>query len=57
MAEALQDRDPRVGRSAMVGTSPYFRVLVGFILKATGRDDVRLFALLDEALDWLGSEG
>jgi len=53
---SFRNPDPRVGRTAMLSASPYARVLVGFILKATGRDDIRFFASEEEALAWLRGE-
>jgi hypothetical protein len=45
--------DPRIGKSAMVGASRYVRVLASFMMKATGREDIRLFTTEKEALAWL----
>jgi len=45
--------DPRLGKSATVGTNRYIRVLVGFVLKATGRDNIRFFETEEQALAWL----
>jgi hypothetical protein len=54
------NRDPRVGKIAVLGAGRYMRVLVGFILKATRRDNIRLFApkhgdlnAEKEAIAWL----
>jgi len=54
--DAFRDPDPRIGNTAMVGASRYVRVLSGFVLKAVGRDNVRLFATEEEALAWLASK-
>ncbi len=45
--------DPRLGKSATVGIDRYTRVLVGFVLKATGRDNIRFFDTEEKALTWL----
>jgi hypothetical protein len=45
--------DPRLGKSATVGVDRYTRVLIGFMLKATRRDNIRLFDTEEEALAWL----
>jgi hypothetical protein len=45
--------DPRLGKAATVGVDRYTRVLVGFILKATGRDNIRFFETEEKALAWL----
>jgi hypothetical protein len=56
MVNVLRDPDPRIGKSAMVGSSRYLRVLGGFLLKATRRDDVRFFEVQEEGLTWLQEE-
>jgi hypothetical protein len=45
--------DPHLGKAATIGMDRYTRVLVGFVLKATGRDNIRLFEREEEALAWL----
>lgn len=45
--------DPRLGKAATVGVDRYTRVLVGFVLKATGRDNIRFFETEEQALAWL----
>ncbi|MGC9395566.1 MAG: hypothetical protein ACP5J4_11995 [Anaerolineae bacterium] len=47
------NNDPRLGKSATVGVDRYTRVLIGFVLKATGRDNIRFFETEEEALAWL----
>lgn len=54
--EAFDSSDPRIGKTAVIGASRYLRVLTGFILKAVGRDNIRLFATEEEALPWFGPE-
>lgn len=54
--ETFSSSDARIGRTAVVGASRYLRVLTSFILKAVGRDNIRLFATEEEALPWLGEE-
>jgi hypothetical protein len=44
---------PQIGRVAVARASRYGRVLGGFILKATGRENVRFFDSEAEALAWL----
>lgn len=51
--QALRQPDPRTGRTAMIGSSRYVRVLTSFVLKAVGRDDIRLFDTEEEGLAWL----
>ncbi len=50
---ATLNHDPRLGKSATVGVDRYTRVLVGFVLKATGRDNIRFFETEAQALAWL----
>jgi hypothetical protein len=45
--------DPRLGKAATIGVDRYTRVLIGFVLKATGRDNIRLFDTEEQALAWL----
>ncbi|MBN2389451.1 MAG: hypothetical protein JXR84_01925 [Anaerolineae bacterium] len=47
------NNDPRLGKAATVGIDRYTRVLVGFVLKATGRDNIRFFETVEQALAWL----
>ncbi len=50
-------RDPRLGQVAVVGGGRrYTRVMVGFLLKATGRDNIRFFDSEEEAVVWLKAE-
>lgn len=49
---ALQD-SPQVGKAAVVGARRYTRVLASFVLRASGRDNVRFFDSEEEAVDWL----
>jgi len=46
-------RENREGKVAVLGLSRYVRVSVGFVNRATGRDNVRLFGSEEEALAWL----
>lgn len=55
-AFAALNLDRRLGKSATVGINRYTRVLVGFVLKATGRDNIRFFDTEEEALVWLREE-
>ena len=45
--------DPRLGKAATIGVDRYTRVLIGFVLKATRRDNIRLFENEEKALVWL----
>jgi hypothetical protein len=46
--------DPRMGKVAILGARRYGRVLIGFIIRATGRDDYfRFFDSEEEAVSWL----
>lgn len=54
---ASMGTDPRMGRNAIVGVSRYQRVMAGFIIKASGHDDLRFFDSEAEALDWLKQRG
>ena len=53
LIESFRNPDPRVGSTAMIGASRYVRVLTGFVLKAVGRENIRLFPAEEEALAWL----
>jgi hypothetical protein len=46
-------RDSRFGRIAILGSGRYIRVMVSFVNKAVGRDNVRFFDAEDKALTWL----
>jgi len=45
--------DPRLGKVAVASPSRYGRVLVGFIVKASGRDNVHFCSSKDDAVAWL----
>lgn len=45
--------DMRLGKIAVIGASRRFRVLVGFISKATNRNNFNFFDAESPALDWL----
>lgn len=45
--------DPRLGKAATIGIDRYTRVLIGFVLKATGRDNIHFFDTEAKALAWL----
>jgi hypothetical protein len=47
------NRNPRIGKAAVLGASRYTRVVISFVLKTSGRDNVRFFDLEEEALTWL----
>ncbi|MBP6471053.1 MAG: STAS/SEC14 domain-containing protein [Chloroflexi bacterium] len=46
-------KDPRFGNTAVYGTNRFVKVLIDFVLRASGRDHVRYFTNRDEALIWL----
>jgi hypothetical protein len=50
------NRNPKIGRTAILGASRYTRVLAGLVLKATRRDNIRFFDSETEALAWLKAE-
>lgn len=54
---AAGGQDPRTGRNAVLGVSRYARVLVGFLSKASGQDNIRFFDSEAEALAWLKESG
>jgi hypothetical protein len=47
------NRDPRVGKIVVLGAGRYIHVLIGFVLKATGRENIRSFNTEKEAVAWL----
>lgn len=47
------NRDPRIGKVAIFGAQRYGRVLGEFVLKLTGRNNVRFFDNETEARAWL----
>ncbi|HEY71716.1 MAG: hypothetical protein DRJ03_31940 [Chloroflexi bacterium] len=49
-------RSLKIGNVALVAAPRYSRVLVGFVLKATGRDNIHLFDSEEEGLAWLRGE-
>ena len=49
-------RDPRLGKTALVGARRYSRLLATFVIKATGRDNIGFFDSEEEALAWLKAE-
>jgi hypothetical protein len=46
-------REPRVKKVALVNARRYVRVLISFILRAAGRDNIHCFDSEEEALAWL----
>jgi hypothetical protein len=53
LTSAFRVSDPRVGNTALFGANRYARVLTSFVLKAVGRDDIRMFDSEEEAVAWL----
>lgn len=50
------NKDPRIHQAAVVGeVNRFTRVAAGFILKASGRDNVRFFKTEAEALTWFNA--
>lgn len=47
------NRDPRIGLVGVLGARRYERVLISFVLKVTGRDNIRFFEKEEEARAWL----
>ena len=52
---AQLNSDPRIGKVAIFGAQRYGRVLGEFVLKLTGRDNVRFFDNEAEARAWLAA--
>jgi len=50
------NRDPRIGKTAVLGANRYLRVMAGFVLKAAGRDNFSFWGSEEEALAWLKAE-
>ncbi len=53
MTEWFRAPDPQAGKTAIVGANRYMRVLTSFVIKATGKKDMRLFDSAEDALVWL----
>ncbi len=47
------NRDRRIGKVAIWGARSYGRILGEFVLKISGRDNIRFFDTQEEALVWL----
>jgi hypothetical protein len=45
--------DPRLGKTAVLGNSRVVKVMIDFVLRASGRSHMRYFTDRDEALAWL----
>jgi len=52
-AFAQLSRDPRVGKVAVFGLGRYVRMVVSFVNRATGKNNVRFFDSEQQALAWL----
>lgn len=46
-------KSPKIGKSAVFGLSSPNRVLVSFLLGASGKKDLKVFATKEEAVKWL----
>ncbi len=46
-------KDPRLGETAVLGNSRVVKVMIDFVLKASGRDHMKYFTDRQEALIWL----
>lgn len=49
--------DSRIGHIAVLGANRFYQVLGSFIMKVTGRDNIRFFASEAKALSWLKKDG
>ena len=49
------NKDPRLGHIGICNVSRFNRVVATFIMKATGRDNIRFFESQADALAWLKS--
>ncbi len=49
-------RDPRFGKTAVLGTSRFVKVLIDFLMRASGRNHMRYFTDKAQAIAWLESE-
>ena len=50
------NKDPRIGKTAILGANQITRVLVHFIHIASQRENMRLFNQEDEAIGWLKNQ-
>jgi len=46
-------KDPRFGKTAVLGNNRFIKVLIDFVMRASGRDHMRYFTDRAEALSWL----
>ncbi len=46
-------KDPRFGKTAVLGTNRFVKVLIDFVLRASGRDHMHYFTDKAQALAWL----
>jgi hypothetical protein len=47
------NEDPRMGNIAYLGANRFVRVITGFVLKASGRHNMRFFDSETQAVTWL----
>lgn len=50
------NKNPLIGNHAVVGINRALKVMATFIVKASGRNNIRFFDTEAEALDWLEKE-
>jgi len=50
------NKNLKIAKVAVWGANRYARVLVSFVIKATGRNNIRFTETEQEALDWLEAE-
>ena len=53
LGKRLLEESLKAEQQHLVGASRYVRVLTGFVFKAVGRENIRLFASEEDALVWL----
>jgi hypothetical protein len=49
----LMNQDTRIGKIAIVGASRSMRVFISFVNKATQRNNIQMFDLDDQAINWI----
>jgi hypothetical protein len=49
----LMNQDTRIGKIAILGASRSMRVFIGFVSKATLRDNIQMFDRDDQAINWI----
>jgi len=49
-------KSPKIGKAAIFGLNKPNQVIVSFLLKVTGKKDLKVFSTEEEALKWLKEE-